>query len=270
MHTSLTEDDPDTWGEIHGEVPTPELCTPEATLRRMDATGVERSVVWKIGRSTAGCAHNNDFVSAQAARYPDRFIPFAVVWPHDLDGALAEVDRAIVELGMAGVKLHPSVTNCPLDSPAFQAIVDRVAEHGVPFVCHVNGTYFSDLPVPGADGADIEPDEFAGRSHHRDVAAADRLEAIASRYDSPRFQAAHMGGVHKPWAANSTITFQTTGAGRRVLQWAVDNLGAERLVFGSDFPFFTVEDELRKIADLDISDSDRALILGGNAAARVL
>nr|MDT0667805.1 amidohydrolase family protein [Micromonospora sp. DSM 115978] len=128
------------------------------------------------------------------------------------------------------------------------AVVDRAAELGVPFVCHVNGTYFAEIAAAAATGTaaggssydgPIEPDEFSLMAHHTGVSDADLLETLAARYDSSRFQAAHMGGVHLPWAKDSNITFQTTGAGRKVLQWAVDTLGADRVVFGSDFPFFT-------------------------------
>jgi uncharacterized protein len=265
MHASLIPDDPAALGAMAGRVPTPELCVADETLRRMDATGVERTVVWQIGRSTEDCRRNNDFISAQAERQPGRFIPFATVYPHEPDAALAELDRAVFELGMAGLKLHPNVMDIPIDHPGFLAVVERVAELGLPFVTHVNGTLVRDLPagLPSADDDDV-----AYRA--TDNARPERLRPLVAAYDSPRFQSAHMGGVALDWLGATSITFQTTGVDVRTIQWAVDQLGPERVVFGSDFPFFTVEDELKKIQQLDIDDDARARILSGNALERVL
>jgi predicted TIM-barrel fold metal-dependent hydrolase len=118
MHSSLIPDDPEALAAMTGRVPTLELCVADEALRRMDANGVDRTVVWQIGHDTAGCRRNNDFISEQGARYPDRFIPFATVYPYEVDGALAELDRAVEQLGMAGVKLHPNVMDIPIDHRA--------------------------------------------------------------------------------------------------------------------------------------------------------
>jgi predicted TIM-barrel fold metal-dependent hydrolase len=265
MHASLVPDDPEAIGVMVGRVPTPEACVPAETLRRMDANGVERAVVWKVGYNSEDCRRGNDFISAQRDAHPDRFIAFATVYPHEQDQALAELDRAVGELGMSGVKLHPNVMDIPLDHPGVAAVVRRVAELGLPFVTHVNGTRVRDLPADLPDADDDDPGYRATAN-----ARPELLAGLVAAYDSPRFQSAHMGGVALDWLGASTITFQTTGVDVRTIQWAVDNLGPERVVFGSDFPFFTVEDELKKIAELDVSDDDRARLLSGNALERVL
>jgi predicted TIM-barrel fold metal-dependent hydrolase len=265
MHSSLVPDDPEAIAAMVGKVPTPEACVPDETMRRMDANGVDRAVVWRVGHSTESCRRYNDFISAQRDAHPDRFIAFATVYPHDQDEALAEVDRAVDQLGMSGVKLHPNVMDIPLDHPGFVAVVRRVAELGLPFVTHVNGTLVRDLP---ADLPEVDDDDPGYRATEN--SRPELLAGLVAAYDSPRFQAAHMGGVALDWLGASTITFQTTGVDVRTIQWAVDNLGPERVVFGSDFPFFTVEGELKKIAELDASDDDKAKLLSGNALERVL
>lgn len=243
----------------------PEDCLVEGSLRRMDATGVDKSVTWKIGTNADECRTNNDYVAAQRDRHPDRLIGFATVDPHEPDKACAEVDRAVDELGLDGIKLHPNVMGIPMDDPGFVTVVAHVAARQVPFVTHVNMTLASELPIQSqSDGG--EP-EF---SNHTENAQAGRLRPLVDRYDSPRFQAAHMGGVTLDWIRGTQVTFQTTGAGVATLAWAVANVGVERIVFGSDFPFFLVEDELDKIRRLDISDDDRQRILAGNAMERVL
>ena len=92
---------------------------------------------------------------------------------------------------------------------------------------------------------------------------------ILDVWDSPQVQAAHMGGLWLEAVRDSTITLQTTGASRHVLQWAVDTIGAERIVFGADYPFYFVDDELTKVNALAASDAEKEAILSGNARRRV-
>lgn len=51
-----------------------------------------------------------------------------------------------------------------------------------------------------------------------------------------------------------------------ILEWAVDEVSADKLVFGSDAPWFYPALNIACINDLEISDSDKAKILGENMA----
>lgn len=243
----------------------PAECTVDATLRRMDQNQMESSVVWRIGRSAEECSRNNTWVAEMAAKHADRFIPFATAYVPDPDTAIKEIDRAILELGMAGVKIHPNVMDFKLNSAGAKAVVAHVASLDVPFVTHVSHTLSRDLPTK-----DHQPGELYEGYDNNPNSNPYFLEEVASLYESPRFQAAHMGGIIFDWMKDSTITFQTTGATVDVIQWALDHLGPNRIVFGSDFPFYLVEDEVKKVHDLDASDEVKAQILSGNALAHVL
>jgi predicted TIM-barrel fold metal-dependent hydrolase len=47
----------------------------------------------------------------------------------------------------------------------------------------------------------------------------------------------------------------------------IQHYGAERLLFGSDFPFGAPGHELRKVESLGLSDTDFAKVAGGNFLA---
>lgn len=281
MHSCLaSRDDHEFFATLRdrGTAADPEECLVEPTLRRLDVHGVETAVVWKIGRSTAECAKNNEFVADVAASYPDRFIPFATVFPPDVNGALKEIDRSILDLGMAGIKVHPNVMNFSLASPELLLVIERVKELQIPFVTHLNGTLVNHLNRPGNKEV-LEKPEPELQDASEDVAARyapnpnsdpTLLSEAVMRYDSPRFQCAHMGGLLMPWAHASAVTFQTAGASRAVIQWAVDNLSSKRVVFGSDFPFFLLGDEIAKVEALAIPDEAKAQIFWDNAVSRVL
>lgn len=266
MHMSVERDEADLRRpRLPNMVADPEACTASNNLRRMDSLGIEKTVVWNIGLSTEECQRNNDFVAGVSSAHPDRFVPFATVWPHEGEAAVAEVGRAIGELGMAGIKIHPVVMDIDLDDPRVLAVIKRTAELGVSFVSHLNSTRLRDLRETPSDLSD--PSDGRLRSDRADER---RLENVVGVYDSPRCQSAHMGGVTSDVVKASNITFQTAGGNQGVIEWAVRELGAHRIVFGSDFPFLDLEDELRKVQEADISEDAREAILWRNAVERVL
>ena len=269
MHANLLPDDPEAiehMRRIGNVVADPARCTITGTIERLDSYGIDQAVVWRIGRSAEECRRNNEFVSAAAAGHPGRLIPFATVWPHDPDGAVREAERAIRELGMRGIKLHPVLMEEKIGGPGFLAVVECARELDVPFVTHVNLTVLGQL-TPGG------PYTAADRPRPEDRSAFAEPEGLSRAlevWDSPRVQAAHMGGLWLEEVQASNITFQTTGASRHVLQWAVDHLGADRIVFGADYPFYFVDDELLKVTSLEASQAEKEAILSGNALTRVL
>ena len=51
----------------------------------------------------------------------------------------------------------------------------------------------------------------------------------------------------------------------RVMREWLDIYGAHRMLWGSDFPFYSVQYEFEKLSELDLNDEERALIEYGNA-----
>lgn len=52
-----------------------------------------------------------------------------------------------------------------------------------------------------------------------------------------------------------------------LVEWAVDEIGAERILFGTDTPLYAAGSQLARIQQAEISQSDKAKILGSNAQA---
>jgi predicted TIM-barrel fold metal-dependent hydrolase len=58
---------------------------------------------------------------------------------------------------------------------------------------------------------------------------------------------------------------QTAGACVEAIEYAHDGIGPERVIFGSDFPFFEVSDEIAKVRTAEIPKTAQDRILGENA-----
>jgi aminocarboxymuconate-semialdehyde decarboxylase len=244
----------------------------------------------------------NDEMAALVTRHPDRFVGAAACVPlNDVDAALAELDRAVRELGLLGVQIYTDVNGRPLDDPQFMPLFDRIAALGVPILLH---------PVRGPDRADY-PTEHVSRfdawriigwlydtcsamtrlvfsgvfdrhpqikiiTHHLGGFAPYASERIREGYDKflkaararnePTMLAKHPQAYFHDFYAD-TITIGSVPA----LRCGIDFFGVDRVMFGTDMPFDTqggvkyVEVALQAMEEIDLSSEDKARIYEDNA-----
>ena len=244
----------------------------------------------------------NDEMAELVARYPNRFIAAAACVPmNDVDAAIAELDRAVGQLGFCGVQIYTDCGGVPLDDPRFAPLFDRVAALDVPVLLH---------PVRGADRPDY-PTEDSSRFDtwraigwlYDTVAAMARLtfSGLFDRHPEIKIVTHHLGGF-APYAAGrlqegydkllkaararnepvplkkhpfeyfhqfyaDTITIGSVPA----LRCGLEFFGADRVMFATDMPFDTVgglhyvKVALEAMDALDISAADKARILEHNA-----
>lgn len=88
----------------------------------------------------------NDEFAELVHRYPDQFPAFIASLPmNNPEAAVAEVDRAVGQLGARGVQIFSNVNDRPLDSPEYFAIFEAMAKHDLPIWLHpTRGPGFSD------------------------------------------------------------------------------------------------------------------------------
>src|SRR5262249_41281756 len=87
----------------------------------------------------------NDGLAELCRSRRDRFYGFRACLPmNNADAALAEVDRAITDLGAMGVQLYTNVNNRPLDDPEFAPVFAEAARRNV--VVWIHPTRGADFP----------------------------------------------------------------------------------------------------------------------------
>src|SRR5437763_6620632 len=99
----------------------------------------------------------NDQLAALCAKYPDRFPAFAASLPmNNIEASLAEIDRAITQLGARGVQIFTNVFGRPLSAPEFRPIFQRMAAHDLPIWVHpIRGPQFADYTSEQASENEI-------------------------------------------------------------------------------------------------------------------
>jgi aminocarboxymuconate-semialdehyde decarboxylase len=79
----------------------------------------------------------NDQMAELCQRFPDRFAGFAAALPmEDVDASVAELERAVSQLGALGAQIFTNVNGAPLDAPRFEPLFARMAELDRTFWIH--------------------------------------------------------------------------------------------------------------------------------------
>ncbi|MGI6169862.1 MAG: amidohydrolase family protein [Christensenellales bacterium] len=222
--------------------------TVSGLLSAMDQYGVDASVVLNIatkpGQHQKILEHCLSFAS-------DRLIPFASVHPQDPDvfGVLDEIKR----LGIRGIKLHPDYQNFQADDPAFFPFYEYIGQLGLITTIHVGDDIGMPLPPHCSPKA---------------------LSNILPLFGGAPVVAAHLGG-YSAWADVETylvgkdIYFDTALCSGTVPMYrAIDIVrahGADRILFGTDMPWHSPEQERIFVAHLGLNEDEQEKIFSGNA-----
>jgi predicted TIM-barrel fold metal-dependent hydrolase len=208
-------------------------------VREMDRLGIERAVVFCFDEVDPGVSfcRANDRTAAEAAKYPERLVGFARLDPTCGEGALAELRRA-AEIGLRGVKLHPSSQGFSLRDESLREIVAEAAELGLPMIFD--------------SGKQDSPGEHFGE--------------LAAAFPGAVIIMAHIYGSCLAAAQeHPSLYVQTTGMPRgEVIAEAVAALGAERVIMGSDSPYLSMAREIEKVEALGLGGPERELVMGAN------
>jgi predicted TIM-barrel fold metal-dependent hydrolase len=217
---------------------------PEKILTLLDQAAIERAVIMTYTDLPGLNPHALDYIAEAADRYRDRLIPFVRLNPNYVDAMPQLLDRAM-RLGIRGVKLHPTTTLAHPAGDATVALLRRCGELGLPALFHCGDDPYT---TPEALGLAAE--------------AAPECQIVM----------AHMGGyLHVEEAVDeaerrSNLILETSAMPYpEWIRTAVDRVGAERVVFGSDGPGCNPALELDKVRRLALDAETEAKVLSGNA-----
>ena len=219
-------------------------------------------LAWDAETATHRPPLRNDLVAEIVRRHPKRFAFFASVDPWKGPAAVVELERAVKELGAIGAKFHPSLQDFyPSDERHFP-LWEKAAELGVPCLFHT-GTSGIGAGAPGGQGIKLDP----ARPIHLDIVAArfPQLQLIAAHFGWPWFMECLALAMHK-----SNVFIELSGWAPGYLPPEVKREVSKRLnaqaLFGSDYPFISLDRWFEEFEALDLSEEARQRILVGNAA----
>ncbi|MCB1231281.1 MAG: amidohydrolase family protein [Verrucomicrobiae bacterium] len=243
LHTHLTR-------QLRGNTPAEKA----AHLIEVGARhGIERfccymGMEWSRDPDPENLRKQNDDILEVAEAHPGQMFGFVYLNPKYLEASLDEMKRCLRDGPMVGVKLWVA-ERC--SEPSLDPIVAYATELGVPVLQHTWNKTTGNLP---------------GES------TADDLARLAARHPDAKLICAHSGGNWE-LAIPAVRDFPNISIGlggfdptAGVTEMAVREIGAERVLFGSDAPGRSFASQIAKVTGADISASQRDLILGENLA----
>lgn len=199
---------------------------------------------------------NNDALLALAAKHP-KALPVATVHPYDGEAALAEL-RRVAARGVRVLKIHPHTQQFDAADPRVLTLVKLAGELGM---------------VVLMDNASIVPSD------------CEKLFNLALAAPKTQFVFAHLGGLNfRFWniiAAARTaenlfgenIAFDISAtvalvAGSPIedeFVWTIRNVGVNHVLLGSDYPQYSLAQNLAALERLELTAEEKEAIRIGNA-----
>ena len=216
--------------------------TVEHLLQVGNAAGVDRFLVHSVATTPAQVSRINDYIIGEVAAHADRFIGFATMHP-DMEDPDAEFARCM-DAGLHGIKLHPDFQHFALDDEAALPLYHLAAQAGLPILFHMG-------------------DKRYNNTHPA------QLKRVLEKVPKLRVIAAHLGGFSE-WDeaaallvntdvlvdTSSSLPFLSTERAAQIIR----AFGAERCMFGSDFPMWRPDEEIERFLALPLTETERAQI----------
>ena len=233
-------------GNFYSEAPA---CTGtlEELMEKGRSVGVDRFVVQSVATSPRQVASINRFIAAEVEAHRESLIGFGTLHPESEDQK-ADFEEAL-RLGLKGIKLHPDIQGFCIDDARCMPIYELCQEAGLPVLLHT-GDYRYDMSNPN------------------------RLLPVLKKFPRLTVIGAHFGGwsiwekasvelTEQPNLivdCSSSLSYIPSETSKEIIR----RYGAERVLFGTDFPLHDPRNEMRLFEALELEDWECEAILGGN------
>ena len=234
---------------------TPE-CSAVAALARMDQLGISHAVclcdhaaLYRPGPADLRGLREVHEQTGGRLHYLGLFDPRCG------EACLAACGRALSWPGFCGIKIHPSFHGVPADDPAYEPVWRFVAEHDLVLTAH------------SWSASSYNPSQA--------LSTPERFEKHIQKFPGVRFVLGHAGGRGTGRAEalrlvqqypNVYVDFAGDIFCRELIEDLVAAVSADRVMFGSDFPWFDMTAFVTRVLLADISTEDKVKIFHDTAA----
>jgi predicted TIM-barrel fold metal-dependent hydrolase len=235
------------------------IATADELIDSMDRDGIDISVIVNYSWTTHElCVETNDYILESVAHYPQRLIGFCAINSYVDDVSLAEIERC-ASAGAKGVgELRPDTQSVDFtDKAVIRPFIELLNKYNLIVLTHASE------PVGHL---------YPGKGN----AAPDLLYRFISNFPDMPVVCAHWGGglpfytlMPEVREALENVYFDTAASPflyRPEIYNQVSQLvGADRILFGSDYPVLPAGRLLNEINSVDLPEEAKSLILAGNA-----
>jgi aminocarboxymuconate-semialdehyde decarboxylase len=281
--------------EVMLKAAAPKLTDLAVRLKDMDAMGVDMQLLSPAPNqyyywadpdlALQLCRSINEHIAALVASHPDRLLGLGSVALQHPQLALEQLEYAVRTLDLRGVQVSSLVNGLELADPQFERFWARAEELGCLVFLHPLGTtlgerlnrhYLSNIIGQPLETAVALSYLIFGGTLDRHPG----LKILAAHGGG--YAAAYIGRADHAWHARPDargcreppssylrrIYFDSIVYRPEQLRHLIAEVGAQQVVVGTDYPYDMADYDLHALlaAVPDLSESERAAILGGNAA----
>ena len=275
----------------------------EQRLRHMDETGIDRAVIALTSpgaqpltdpAAARGLAQRaNDYLAAEVAARPDRYIGMTTLAPQDPEWSAREILRGARELGFKGVQINSHTQGQYLDHPRFDPIFRALADTGQPLYIHPAtppDSMIAPMLEAGLDGAIFGFGVETALHTLRLI-----MSGVFDRFPRLKVVIGHMGEALPFWLFRLDYMYRATLNSKRyphlkpnrklpsdymreniyvttsgmpwgpAILFGQQVLGVERVLYAMDYPYQFVAEEVTATDDLPICAADKKLLFQTNA-----
>lgn len=235
--------------------PTGGEFTLEKHLARMERAGINKTLTWlKPDYEGEGIEGHLRYVYDATQAHPDKILGFGWADPTvGVEHAKAMVKLCTEAYGFYGVKLNGAQNFYKIDDPELSlSVIEEIAKTGKMLAFHIG------------------PDAYE-RTHPL------RARKIALRYPEMPILMVHMGMTD--WDMNRAVVEVAqecpnmyligSATNDKAVLYAVKQLGADRVCFGTDAPFqrpHVVKAWYQALLEDEVSEAEIEMVMGGNIA----
>ena len=218
----------------------------QTLIERGDLAGITEFAVLPVATKPERTRHINEFIIREAASQP-RFYGFGTVHAA-MDGLMDEVDF-IQKNGLQGIKIHPDYQTFAIDDRRMFPVYEQI--QGKMLIVFHMGDLRYDYSQPA------------------------KLRKVLDQFPKLQVVAAHFGGyqMHKEaveelsdtdcfFDTSSSLMFMEPG----VAENYIHHYGAERFLYGTDFPMWDPVVEVERFFSLNITNDEKEQIAWKTAA----
>ena len=279
-------------------------ATIENVLKVHEENGLDISVISSAAQYTKDLTReealpelivSNDYMASLRDKHPDRIVAMATAIPGAGDGMLREVERAVKSLDLRAVLISSSHRGAYPDDDDALPFFQLMTRLDVPVFIHPPAVGF------GEERLNIyRLASSVGRPFDATLALSRLIvKGVYERFPTLKLVASHLGGgiseiigrmdyayemgdeafflgsykpmliTKKPSDYLKMMYMDSTSYHTPAVRCAIDTIGADRIVFGSDSPMLLSikRKAIETITDLGLDAADQEKILSGTAKA---
>jgi len=272
----------------------------ERRINDMEACGVDVQVLslgppgvdfFQLETAIRISREYNSELSMITDRYREKFLGFAAVPLIDPEIAVEEAERAICDLSLRGITVYSNIAGRSLIGSSYWGLFELAERYDVPVFLHPT------TPLGSENMRDFGLTLIAGFLFDSSLTMLRMIfSGVLQRFQKLKLIMSHLGGVlpyiakridiesesidkrlGRPYVlANISdppshylrkIFLDTVSLHEPAVKCAYETVGADRLVLGSDYPYWPLSKAVETIRSLPISKHEKELIMGMNASS---